>query len=492
LLWRFTIINWHIWYGPLTYGAELFGVITTALFLWMTQKIYDPVYRQPTRQYCVDVFVTCYNEPLDTVRPTVEAAMRIRGINQVYVLDDGNRSEIKQLAQSAGARYYGRTSNLHAKAGNLNNGLKYSVAEFILTLDADHIPSPHILERMMGYFDDPNLGFVQSPQIYYNHGSFLFRCRQGKLWSEQGMFYDVIQPAKNRWNSAFFVGTSAVLRRAALDSVGGFATGTATEDIHTSLRLHARGWKSVFVPEPLAHGLEAESLKEYYKQRRRWAAGSLGLLFRSPDSPFRAQGLSLAQRLNYLSSTLAHLSGVQKLYYFFLPCFCIVTLGSPVTINLQLAALIFFVFVAASLLITNAYARGTYDLIFTESYSLISLTAHLAGLWGIIKVQKKFSVSSKLPLRYERTRLKTGFWLMVVIGVAAIYRAIVVVADSQQTDSHFWTALYSSLFVLMNLWILSSFLVYLLIYELSDVGMQHSNKQPEGLQMKPLRPAILE
>ena len=86
------------------------------------------------------------------------------------------------------------------------------------------------------------------------------------------MFYDVIQPAKNRWNSAFFVGTSAVLRRSALDEIGGFATGTATEDIHTSLRLHARGWRSLYVPEPLAFGLEAESLREFHKQRVRWAA----------------------------------------------------------------------------------------------------------------------------------------------------------------------------------------------------------------------------
>ncbi|MEJ0073419.1 MAG: glycosyltransferase family 2 protein [Candidatus Saccharibacteria bacterium] len=130
---------------------------------------------------------------------------------------------------------------------------------------------------------------MQSPQTFYNTHVFLFRRRPHReAWSEQMMFYNCLQPAKNNWNAAFFVGTSAVLRRAAIDDVGGFATGTATEDIHTSLRLHARGWQSVFLPEPLAYGLEAENFKEFYKQRRRWAAGSLGLLFRSPDSPLRA------------------------------------------------------------------------------------------------------------------------------------------------------------------------------------------------------------
>src|SRR5205085_10152554 len=106
------------------------------------------------------------------------------------------------------------------------------------------------------YFEDPALAFVQSPQSFYNRDSFVFRTRRNsRRWSEQGIFYDVIQPGKNRYNAAFFVGTSAVIRRQALDSIGGFATETATEHVHTSVRMHARGWKSLLVSEPLAFGL---------------------------------------------------------------------------------------------------------------------------------------------------------------------------------------------------------------------------------------------
>src|SRR5205823_5869328 len=113
----------------------------------------------------------------------------------------------------------------------------------------------------------------------------------------------------------------------------GFATGTATEDIHTSLRLHAAGWHSIFLPRPLAFGLEVDNLREYYRTRRRWAAGSLGLLFRSPDSPLRIRGLTATQRLSYLSSTLAHLQGIQRLCFFLVPVLALFSLRNPVAVS---------------------------------------------------------------------------------------------------------------------------------------------------------------
>lgn len=128
----------------------------------------------------------------------------------------------------------------------------------------------------------------------------------------------------------FFVVRRRELRRAALDTVGGFATGTATEDIHTSLRLHAAGWQSVFVPRPLAYGLEVDNLREHLNTRRRWAAGSLGLLFHSSDSPARIPGLTPDQRLSYLSSTLAHLQGLQRAGYLTIPILALLTLRSPI------------------------------------------------------------------------------------------------------------------------------------------------------------------
>lgn len=496
LVWRISIVNWDVWYGPFVLGLELYNALMTTLFLWITRQISRPIYRPTKLAKTVDAFIPTYNEPLSILGPTVQAALGIRGIRNVFVLDDGNRPEVGEMTRSLGAAYYPRTSNLHAKAGNMNNGLLHSDAEFLVCLDADHIAEPQFLERTLGYFDDLDLAFVQTPQTFYNRESFLFRKTKRGLWFEQGTFYDVLQPAKNRSNSAFFVGTSALLRRKAIDSVGGFATGTATEDIHTSLRLHAAGWKSVFIPEALAYGLEAENFKEYYRQRRRWAAGSLGLLLRSVDSPLRARGLSFAQRANYLSATLAHLLGVQKLFYFILPVVCILSLTSPITISWVFASQILVLYAAFSIFLTYLFSRGTYHLVYTEAYNLSNLLAHITGLWGIVKVQTKFSVSKKVVVRSERTWLKGVWWLMLIIGVVTTYRGIVLLQSvGVQHSGLFGLVAVSLVFLVYNLGILMSFFGYLLVYERRESGRERLTPASASINKAPplsVRPSRME
>jgi cellulose synthase/poly-beta-1,6-N-acetylglucosamine synthase-like glycosyltransferase len=431
LVWRTVIVNWHVWFGPIIYGAELYSIFMTTSSLWILHKVKVPVHR-PARLAArrVDIFIPTYNEPVTVLEMTVHAAKCVRGVGRVLVLDDGNRDEVAEMARRLRADYFAPPNNPHAKAGNMNNGLAHSTAEFILCLDADHVPQAKILERTIGYFDDPLVGFVQSPQCFHNTGSFVFRRTSKGRWFEQGTFYNVIQPAKNRFNSAFFVGTSAVIRRSALDSIGGFATGTATEDIHTSLRLHAKGWKSVFVPEALAVGLEAESLKEFFRQRRRWAAGSLGLLIRSPDSPLRAPGLSWQQRLNYVNATLAHVLGLQKLASFLLPVVCVTAVASPVTISWVVASYVLLGFTMLSIGLTYVFSRGTYHPLLTEAYMMANSVAHISGLWGVIKVQKKFSVSRKLAPKSERTWLKVVLWGFVGVAVAGVIRSLDLLANA--------------------------------------------------------------
>ena len=473
LVWRTIIVNWHVWFGPIIYGAELYGIFMTVSSLWILHEVHVPIHRPArlaTRR--VDVFIPTYNEPLTVLEMTVHAAKRVRGVGRVLVLDDGNRAEVADMARRLRADYFAPEHNLHAKAGNMNNGLAHSAAEFILCLDADHVPKARILERTVGYFDDPSVGFVQSPQCFHNTGSFVFRRTSKGRWFEQGTFYNVIQPAKNRFNSAFFVGTSAVIRRSALDSIGGFATGTATEDIHTSLRLHARGWKSVFVPEPLAVGLEAESLKEFFRQRRRWAAGSLGLLIRSSDSPLRARGLSWQQRLNYVNATLAHVLGLQKVVSFLLPVACVMALASPVTINWVVASYVLLGFTSVSIGLTYVFSRGTYHPILTEAYMMANSVAHISGLWGVIKVQKKFSVSRKLAPRSERTWLKVVLWGIVGVAVAGLIRSLdlLATANGPQTRSTTDLVIISLCLIGYNLITFLWFFGYLIVYERRRAG----------------------
>ena len=463
LVWRSSVIAWDVWYGPLVYVAELFNLISTVLFVVIAREIYDPVFRPTRLTKTVDVIIATYTEPLDVLEPVVIGAMRVRGRRNVLVLDDGNRPEVEAMARRHGAIWVPRTTNEHAKAGNLNHGLLHTDAEFILELDADHVPLPWFIERTLGYFDDPELAFVQTPQTFYNRDTFLFRHDQGtsKFWFEQRMFYDAIQPAKNRWNAAFFVGTSAILRRCAIDSIGGFATDTATEDIHTAARLHARGWKSLFVPEVLAYGLEAENYKEFYKQRRRWAAGSLGLLMRSFDSPLLAGGYSLGQRINYLYSTIAHFQGAQKLFLYALPIICLVTLQSPFTSGTLETCLYFTVYLALSVLVTSVYARGTYSLLHTEAYNMASLPAHVAGLKGILVIQKKFTVSRKSKIKKEPSWSIRLLWVMTLVALAAVVRGLWLMTQGNLSG----LVIAAMVFTIANLIFLISFLRNLRRYE---------------------------
>lgn len=476
IIWRITIINWASWVGLLMYLTELYGVIVTGLFLFVSKKIFTPLKNPAVHKSSVDVLIPSYTESLDILEPVVIGAKRIRGVRKVLVLDDGDRSEVKAMAERLGAEYHARKDNRHAKAGNMNYGLKYSDAEFFITLDADHIPLPYFIEETIGFFEDPNVAFIQSPQTFYNDHAFLFCKRAKKMdWSEQIMFYNCLQPAKNNWNSAFFVGTSAILRRNAIDRIGGFATGTATEDIHTSLRLHAKGWESVFLPIPLAYGLEAENFKEYYKQRRRWAAGSLGLLFRSPDSPLRAKGLTLSQRLNYLSACLAHLQGVQKVCFLIVPIIVIFTNTSPVRGNLALFAAFFCAYFAVALSATWAYSRGTYHLIFTEMFAISNIWAHLGGLKGIVKVQKKFAVSTKSSVRRDGKLLSFGMWGLGLLTLVAILRGGTTYLFYHKEAS---LVLACMTFITINSMLLVSFLLKLRAYENDKTIPEYASMDP--------------
>ena len=416
LAWRFSVVDWGVWYAGPMYAAELFGSVTMLAFLWVTREIHVPLHRPAALDRTVDVLIPTYNEPFAVLKPTIVGALAMRGVNNVFVLDDANRSEVKAMARKLGARYYATSGNKDAKAGNVNNGLRYTRAQFVVTLDADHVPLPNLIERMLGYFDDPGVGFVQAPQTYYNEDSFVFhrQRRRGRLWSEQAMFYEVIQPAKNRHNAAYFVGTTAVFRRAALDSIGGFACGTITEDIHTAVRIHARGWKSVFVPEPLAYGLEAASLKEFHRQRQRWAAGNLMLLLRSPDSPLRIRGLTFAQRLHYTTAIIGHVGGVFRLFYLLLAIACVLSLEAPVTFGAEGTA-IALSFLGLTVGTMAIAARGTYSPLRNELLGLCSMLAQVSALASVVSGRKRFWVSRKRLVRRERTSLKR---IIAVVGAA--------------------------------------------------------------------------
>jgi cellulose synthase/poly-beta-1,6-N-acetylglucosamine synthase-like glycosyltransferase len=466
-VWRTTVVNWGVWFGPVAWLTEMFGLVTTVVFVVSLRRSVRPLPPPPAPAApggrTVDVLIPTANEPPSVLEPTVIGAVHVRGVRDVLVLDDGARAEVRAMAARLGVRYVPRATREGAKAGNLNHGMLSTDAEFVVTLDADHVPLPELVEEMLGYFEDPQVAFVQSPQSFYNTASFTFRRRRGSGsgWHEQEMFYGGVQPTKNATNSAVYTGTSAMLRRSALDSVGGFATGTPTEDMHTSIRLHARGWRSVYLRTPLAYGLEVENLQEYYRTRRRWAVGSLHLLFRHPDSPLRARGLSVAQRLNYFSSMASHLRGLIRLLYVVTPVAALLTGIPPVEGSYGYYGFAFLAFTVLTIGFVVLFGRGHYHMIHSEIFAVADSVATLSGLRGLFGTEQKFEVTRKQPGAVTGSRLKVAYAVFASASVFGLSLALYRLARGE----HVALAAWCGAFLALNTAYFAAFFVTLVRYE---------------------------
>lgn len=469
LAWRwFFSLNWDAWWlsVPLVI-AETYSLIDVMLYgltVWRSKRRPAPPAALGTET--VDVFITTYNEPVELVMRTTAAALAITHPHETWVLDDGSRPELRRAVEALGARYIKRGINWdgqprHAKAGNLNNALEQTSAEFILILDADQVPDPRILTQTLGYFIDDSVAVVQTPQYFGNVPD------GDPLGSQAPLFYGLIQEGKDGWNAAYFCGSNAILRReaimqlglaryaselkesvaaalarsgrviraarrqarrtsipvavglrqleraldkasldlesgvpvahvsfavqeearrisqelvssdlqklrmdladtpglpdsvlpadgsrpheasldllisaghsplASIDTVARLLTAidvdrrdeaqpimpmstiSVTEDLATAMRLHARGWHSVYHHEILAVGMAPEDLRTMLGQRLRWAQGTMQVFFR--ENPLSVRGLSIAQRLMYFATMWSYLMGFAAVIFLAAP-----------------------------------------------------------------------------------------------------------------------------------------------------------------------------
>jgi cellulose synthase (UDP-forming) len=266
------------------------------------------------RPISIDVFITVYGEDLAVVRRTLEAAIAMRGEHTTWVLDDGGSDDVRDLTGALGARYVRRLSNNGAKAGNVNHALSISNGEYFAIFDADFVPKPDFLYETVPFFIDDNVAFVQTPQAYGNMHNMISRGA-GFM---QAVFYRFVQPGRNSFNAAFCVGTNVIFRRAATDDIGGMYTDSTSEDVWTSLMLHERGWRSVYIPVTLAIGDAPETIEDYTKQQMRWASGGFEILLtRNPLNPRRT--LTADQRVQYFVTATHYLVGIVPLLLLLVP-----------------------------------------------------------------------------------------------------------------------------------------------------------------------------
>ncbi len=311
--------------------------------------------------------------------------------------DDGGREEFRQFAQNVGVKYIARTTHEHAKAGNINNALKYAKGEFVSIFDCDHVPTRSFLQMTMGWFlKEKQLAMMQTPHHFFSPDPFernLGRFR--KTPNEGTLFYGLVQDGNDMWDATFFCGSCAVIRRKPLDEIGGIAVETVTEDAHTSLRLHRRGYTSAYMRIPQAAGLATESLSAHIGQRIRWARGMVQI-FRL-DNPLTGKGLKFAQRLCYVNAMFHFLSGIPRLIFLTAPlAFLLLHAYIIYAPALMIALFVLPHMIHASL--TNSKIQGKYRHSFwSEIYETV-LAWYIAPptLVALINPHKgKFNVTAK-------------------------------------------------------------------------------------------------
>jgi cellulose synthase (UDP-forming) len=401
LLWGVGYLAWRIGWSsegasPVLFAmllaTELYGFYALGVLTWFSWS--RPPRERPlaTPGRRVDVYVCTYDEAAEVVMATLAGCRALTYPHTTYLLDDGRRPEMAEIAELAGAEYLTRPDNSHAKAGNINAALPRTGGDLVLVLDADHVPMPDALDAVVGYFDDPKMAVVQTPHDFFNHDS-VQHYRVGR--HEQSLFYRVVCPGKDRHGAAYWCGSAALINRHALLEIGGVATETIAEDFHTTIRLLRQGWRSRYHDEVLVQGLAPHDLDGYLLQRDRWARGNLAV-FTLPESPLRARTLSPLQRLSYFASLAAYLAPPMRLLL-------LITLGAvmwtgalPLKISVLALAALWLPSVVLNLGAGSALARGYMRIPETAHYELLTMEIYTRALrCAVLPARTAFKVTPK-------------------------------------------------------------------------------------------------
>ncbi len=367
-----TACSWH-GTSPVAFAAlvlvESFNLLSLALLAFAGWDWHQEPASPAAPGWSVDVFVCTYDEQVEVVEATLAGCAALRYPHTTYLLDDGRRDEMQTLATRWNAhwihatRQRSRQSREHQpRARTRTDG------DLILFLDADHVPLPDALDLTVGYFSDPLVALVQSPHDFYNQDS-VQHYEAGR--HEQSLFFEVVCPGKDRHNASFWCGSATVVRRVALEEVGGVATETIAEDFHTTIKMHRRGWRTRYHNQVLVQGLAPVDLDGYLLQHDRWARGNLAV-FRLPESPLRRNGLDIRQRIAYFASLFAYGAGFA---YLLMLGVLILALGGGILPARAGEAELLTLWLPATLLAvasTVALCRGHMRLAESSRYTIVS------------------------------------------------------------------------------------------------------------------------
>ncbi len=414
--------------------AEIYGFIQIILFFLQSSKTTNPIAPQINIEDLpsIDVFIPIYTEPKEILYRTIIGCQAMdypANKKKIYVLDDSGRQEIKELAESLDCTYLSRQERKYGKGGNLNFGLKHSTGECIAFFDCDQITVRSFLMETVAFFQDPKVAFVQTPQHFYNPDIFQKNLKvKAELAQEQDLFFHLIQPGRDYYNSAIFCGSGGIFKRSALDDIGGFTQYAVIEDLPTSLELHAKGYKSVYLNKDLSAGLSPESCKGYIGQRKRWTkAGVQIFLF---NNPLFKKGLNFKQRINYFATIYYFFHGIPRIIYLTWPLIYLFFNIPPIMAHIPSLFIFFLSHYIPSVIAINIVARRYRNPFFNDVYDTIMSFPIAGAVFSILFHPKKQDISvtpkgehyKEGPISYSAyPHLITLIVLLIGVGIG-LYR----------------------------------------------------------------------
>lgn len=440
--------------GMALLGVEVLGMVEAFVHyvnMYTVENYPFPENIPEDRYPDVDVFIATYSEPTELLYKTIHGCKKMKYPDpakvHIYVCDDGHRVEMKALAQRMQVNYLDREDHEGAKAGNLNNGLAHSSSPYVVTFDADMIPRSNFLLRTIPYLVDAEMkneglpqeeqvkiGFVQSPQSFYNLDLFQFNLySEQRIPNEQDYFYKDIQVARTRTNSVIYGGSNTVISREALQAIGGFYTGAITEDFATGILMEKKQFVSLGIGETLASGLSPQDLKSLVQQRIRWARGVIATgrkmhIFTSPD-------LTVAQKMNYWASIWYWYAPLKRLIYIMSPIMYATFNFMVFKCTLPQVLLFWLPMFISSNISLRMLSKNIRSTKWTSIYETVIFPFMLLPvLFESVGISmKKFKVTKKDGVQNEKGRnfiYTVPFLILIVLSLIGIVRCIMIMLDS--------------------------------------------------------------